>query len=399
MIMSFPDMPKPSLDALLLLMQQYRADTRPDKLDLGIGVFRDAAGRTPVMASVKAAERLLVDRQTSKAYIGSAGDSQFVGQNREMIFAGAVPEHRLGGLQTPGGSGALRLAAEILVAGGIRRILITNPCWPNHIAIARRAGLEVIECPHLNPETGRFAIDEFLAALGDLGANDAVLLQTSCHNPTGQDPEAEDWSTIAYALERQGVVPLLDIAYQGLGDGLDRDAMAVRILAERLPYAFIASSCSKNFGLYRERVGCLHILAPDADQLALLVESGLTAARANWSMPPDHGAAVVNIILDDTDLRQDWLRELGEVRSRLAKGRQALARQRGAIDYSGIAEGRGMFCTLPLSAAITQMLRIDYAIYLAPGARVNLAGIDASSAAHLARAIEECLLHSESLAT
>jgi aromatic-amino-acid transaminase len=385
------DLPVPDVDPLLLLMSQFRADPRPDKLDLGIGVYRDAKGRTPVMRAVKAAEQRLVDEQAGKAYIGSAGDAGFVGLMQDLVLGAAVPSARIGGIQTPGGTGALRIAAEVLVAAGIRRLLIGAPYWTNHEAIARKAGLEVVEYPYLDEATGQFSLDNLLKALAAMGPSDAVLLQASCHNPTGQDPDLEQWNFVTNELAKRGITPLLDLAYQGLGDGFDADVGPVRQIAARLPHVLITSSSSKNFGLYRDRVGCLHFIAPDVAGVEKIRASALSCARANWSMPPDHGAAVVRLVLETPELRAEWLTEVEEVRERITAGRLALSMQEGAIDYTAVANGRGMFATLPLSPDVCEALRREQGIYIAPAGRVNLAGLDAKSAFRLARAIDACM--------
>ena len=370
--------PQPA-DALLALIGLHHADARPDKIDVGVGVYRDDAGNTPVMRAMKAAERRLTDEQDSKSYLGAEGDTDFIALLEPLVFG---PGHSVGraGVQTPGGTGALRLGAELIArASPTARLWMGTPSWANHAPIFRAAGLRV--------ETHRFfdgasmSID-FEGMLIDLAAakrGDVVLLHGCCHNPTGADFTIDQWRVLAGMIAERGLIPFIDLAYQGLGDGLESDATGARVLLEAVPEALIAYSCDKNFGLYRDRVGALWIQADGAAARDLARQNILALARSLWSMPPDHGAALVRMILADTALTRDWRDELEGMRRRLWSLRQALAK--GPPRLAAIAEQRGLFATLPLDTDAVATLRDRHAIYIAPGGRLNIAGLRAATIA------------------
>ncbi|MBB3878548.1 aromatic amino acid transaminase [Sphingomonas pseudosanguinis] len=379
--MRFATLTRQPDDPLLKIIGQHAADPRPDKIDLGVGVFRDEEGRTPVMTAVKAAEARLLETQASKSYLGPEGDTGFVQALGRIVIGDAVPSDRYVGLQTPGGTGALRLTAELLARAGVARIWIGSPSWANHAPIYRQAGVEpaMIPCYDLTSQT--FDLEGFLAGLNGAAEGDAVLLHGCCHNPIGIDPDAAGWAAIAERVVAQKLIPVVDLAYQGLGDGFDSDAAGARAILAAVPEALLAYSCDKNFGLYRERTGALFAITPDADAGAVVLSNLLALARANWSMPPDHGAAIVRIILEDETLTAEWRDELETMRQRLESLRAMLAEggRIGTVDLGAVAHGKGMFATLPLSPAQVEWLRDRHAIYMAGSGRINIAGFNVAA--------------------
>ncbi|MFV0622624.1 aromatic amino acid transaminase [Sphingomonas sp. ac-8] len=376
-------------DPLLALIGAYRDDPRPSKLDLGVGVFRDATGGTPVVRAVKAAEERLLGSQDSKSYLGPEGDAGFVAALAPLVLGGAVAAERVAGVQTPGGTGALRLGAELLAQAGVTRIWIATPSWPNHAPIFTAAGLSPQPFDAYDVADQRLDGDALLAALDRAAPGDAVLLHGCCHNPTGIDPDAALWTAIAERIEARGLVPFVDLAYQGLGDGWDADAAGARTVLAGCRYGLLAYSCDKNFALYRERTGALWTVAPDAPASAILYSNLLALARANWSMPPDHGAAAARIVLQDPALAADWQRELDAMRQRLRTLRQTLSALGtiGRIDLAPIARGKGMFATLPLSRTQVAWLREQHAVYMAASGRINIAGFDEAGIARFGEAL------------
>jgi len=361
-------------DALLALIGAFRSDPRLDKIDVGVGVYRDPQGRTPVLRAVKEAERRLLDQQQSKGYLGPEGDIGYFEALKPIIFGTHDLADRLSGLQTPGGTGALRVAAELIArARPGARIWIGNPTWPNHPPILKAAGLTIAGYDHYNVANQRLSIDAVLAALGQAAPGDVALLHGCCHNPTGADFEIDQWKAIATLLRDRGVLPLIDLAYQGLGQGLDEDAAGTRLTLDTVGEGLIAYSCDKNFGLYRERVGALYAVSRSAAQAGVVQSNLLSLTRANWSMPPDHGAAIVRIILEDPDLSADWRSELAEMRERIQEIRDLLAGADPAL--APLATQRGMFSTLPLSTDEVSRLRDERGIYMPSSGRINLAGL------------------------
>ena len=364
-------------DALLALIKLFDADERPDKIDLGVGVYRTADGATPVFGSIKAAEERLVTSQETKAYLGPEGDMGFVHALMPHIF-GADPARggRIEGMQTPGGTGAVRLAAALAAKAGVSRILMGTPSWPNHAQILADLGLEVVGFRHAAPD-GTADMDALRTALRDARGGDAVLLHGCCHNPTGIDYTPGQWDQIAALLAETGVLPIIDLAYQGLGEGMDEDAYGTRAVLAALPEALVAFSCDKNFGLYRDRVGALYVMAQDASQTERVISNGHSLARATWSMPPDHGAAAVRIVLQDDQLTQDWLDELASMRRRMRSVREKLAAasNAGGVDLTPLGRQHGMFAMLPLSKEQIGALRADHGVYMAGSGRINIAGL------------------------
>lgn len=367
-------------DALLGLIKLFAADTRPTKLDLGVGVYKDEEGRTPIFRAVKAAEQILLETQESKAYLGPEGDIRFVDLLGALVFGDiwSTRGDRIGGIQTPGGSGALRIGAELI--GQIsprKRILLGLPTWPNHGPICTAAGLELGTYPYFDVPSQTLQFDAMLAALESAEPGDAVLLHGCCHNPTGADLSQEQWQAIADVLERRRLLPFVDVAYHGLGDGLETDLYGVRLLASRLDAVIVAVSCSKNFGLYRDRLGALYALTRSADTADIAKSHMARHARTAYSMPPDHGAAVVRIILSDEALARDWRSELDAVQQRIAEIRSALSvhGQAGPVDLAAVAQQKGMFSTLPLTKEQVYALRAQRAVYMADSGRINVAGL------------------------
>lgn len=302
-------------DPLLRLIELYRADVRPGKIDLGVGVYRDEFGATPVLRAVKSAEQLLLQSQTSKAYIGPEGDVEFL-DYLWWLVAGGSAKHKAG-VQTPGGCGALRLAAELIARSGGRRIWVGRPSWPNHQGIFESAGLEVAEFQFVDTASQSIYFDRVVSALERAQRGEALLLQASCHNPTGVPLSSGQWEEIATIVERQGLLPLIDLAYQGLGKGLEQDVAGLRILVERVPETLVAVSCSKSFALYRERTGAVYAICDSVPSIDSIRSNLCSIARTTYSMPPDHGAAVVRTILSNDVLRGIWAGELDTMRVRI----------------------------------------------------------------------------------
>ena len=379
-------------DKILALMAAFREDPRDAKIDLGVGVYRDAEGRTPVMRAVKAAERELVATQDTKVYTGLAGDPAFADALSTLVLGAEKPVDRLAAVATPGGTGAIRQGLELIrMAAPGATVWLSDPTWPNHTAIARYLGMKIATYRYFDAETGGVDVEGMQADLAGVAPGDAVILHGCCHNPTGANLTRDQWDATAAILSERGAIPFVDIAYQGFGDGLDADAEGVRRLVAGVPEALIAASCSKNFGIYRERTGLLMAVAPSAD--ALKVTQGAMAAlnRLNFSFPPDHGARVVTMILGDETLRADWRAELEEVRGHMLSLREQLAgelRDRTGSDRFGfLAAHRGMFSLLGATPEQVETMRRDHGIYMVGDSRINVAGLNAETVPRLADAI------------
>ena len=364
-------------DALLALIKLHAGDPRPDKIDLGVGVYRTGEGDTPVFEAIKGAERKLVDTQDSKSYLGPEGDMGFVEALMPYVF-GSNPTMggRIQGMQSPGGTGAVRLAAALAKAAGATRVHLGTPSWPNHAQILADLGLETAPFDHALAD-GTANLDAVLAAIGNAGEGEAVLLHGCCHNPTGIDYTPEQWDAIAAALADSAALPIIDVAYQGLGHGMEEDAYGVRKVLASVPEALVAYSCDKNFGLYRDRVGAFYAMAAESGQLDAIMSNAFALARANWSMPPDHGAAAVRLVLRDADLTTLWQDELDGMRERMRQVRAHLAEagQAGRVDLTPLAGQNGLFSTLPLSKDQIAALRERHGIYMAGSGRINVAGL------------------------
>ncbi len=365
-------------DALLALIKLHNADPRADKIDLGVGVYRTDTGATPVFAAIKAAEAKLLETQDSKAYLGPEGDMGFVHALMPYVFGAANPtmDGRIDGMQTPGGTGGVRLAVALAKKAGVQRIWMGTPSWPNHAQIFADLGLELKTFNHAT-KAGVVDMDALRAALAEAGPQDAVLLHGCCHNPTGIDYSHADWDEIAALIAARGVLPVLDLAYQGLGKGMEEDAYGVRRVLAAVPEALIAYSCDKNFGMYRDRVGAVYAMVADPAQLNAVLSNGHALARAAWSMPPDHGAAAVRLILEDAAMTKLWLDELDVMRARMNQVRAKLAEagSAGAIDLKPLGGQNGLFSILPLTSEQILKLRTDHGIYMAGSGRINVAGL------------------------
>ncbi|GAO56777.1 aspartate/tyrosine/aromatic aminotransferase [Novosphingobium sp. NBM11] len=367
--------PQPA-DALLALIKLHNADPRADKIDLGVGVYRTSDGATPVFAAIKAAEKRLLDTQDSKAYLGPEGDMGFVHALIPYVFGADFDRARVEGMQAPGGTGAVRLAVEVAKRAGIKRLWMGTPSWPNHAQIVNAIGLELKTFPHMTAD-GAADLDALKAALAHAEPGDAVLLHGCCHNPTGVDYTDAQWDEIAPLLQAQGVLPILDLAYQGLGAGMEADAYGLRKVLATVPEALVAYSCDKNFGLYRDRVGAFYAVTSDADALAKAMSNGATIARASWSMPPDHGAAAVRLVLEDAELTKLWLAELDEMRDRMrwVRDRLAAAQQVGTVNMAPLGTQHGLFSMLPLNGEQILAIREKHGVYMAGSGRINIAGL------------------------
>lgn len=364
-------------DPLLALIGLFRADERAGKVDLGVGVYRDETGVTRVFRAVKEAERRLVETQQTKAYVGPEGDPVFLERLWTLTTSEAGRGRATAALQTPGGSGALRLAADLMARMGTKGVWLGLPTWPNHASIFKAAGLEVITYPFFDVPAQAVLFDRMMEALSGAAPGDAVLLHASCHNPTGANLNAEQWRAVSALVAERGLLPVVDIAYQGYGRGLDEDAAGLRTLLAAVPEALVAVSCSKSFGLYRERTGAIYAACGSAET-ALSVRTNLAAlARTSYSMPPDHGAAVVGMILGDEALTADWKAELESMRLRIASIRERLAAglsKRWQV-LTAIRDQEGMFSLLPLDEADVLKLRAEHAIYMPTSGRINIAGV------------------------
>ena len=361
-------------DSLLALIALANADTRPEKIDVGVGVYKDGSGRTPVMRSVKAAEKLLWERQQSKAYLGGAGDTIFPKLIAPILLGEHSKDERILGLQTPGGCGALALAMKLVgVANPSARVLVGLPTWPNHVPLVVGAALEPVTYDYYDRDATRVKFDTMMAAIGDARPGDVVLLQGGCHNPTGADLDAPQWVEVTAAIVERELLPIVDLAYQGLGRGLENDAAGLRGVLDACDEAIVAQSCDKNFGVYRDRVGCLFLKTGSVEASQQAMGHVLQIAREMWAMPPDHGAAVVRTVLEDKVLRIEWLHELDAMRARILSLRARLAAADPRLAY--IADQNGMFSMLPLTPAQVLKLRQDHAIYMADSGRFNILGL------------------------
>jgi len=383
-------------DAILGLIAQHKDDSRAQKIDLGVGVYRTEQGETPVLNVVKRAERILLETQGTKSYIGTAGAADFNTAMQGLTFGDSCPDDRLTTIQTPGGSGSLRVAAGmILRAAPGASVWVSEPTWANHVPLLGGAGLNLNPYPYYDTEKHTIDVDGMLAALRTAPAGDIVLLHACCHNPSGLDPSVDDWRAITEVIVERGLIPFIDMAYQGFADDLDSDAFAVRHMAARVPEMIVSTSCSKNFGLYRDRVGTLSLLSADSATRDIVSSQVNNLVRTIYSVPPDHGAAVVSIILHDPELRSDWIAELTEMRERLQSMRallsEALQQKAPQHDFSHLARATGMFCFLGISAAQVATLKRDYGVYMVDSSRINIAGITPQNVDYLATSIAATL--------
>jgi len=380
-------------DSILSLIAEYKNDDRADKIDLGVGVFRDSSGQTPIMSVIKEAEAYLIKNQKSKAYIGLAGDENFnSGMQNLMLGDSSLSDERLFTIQTAGGSNSLRMATELIkLSSRDITIWMSEPTWNNHLPILNSAGAQSKQYPYYNNIDNKLNFEGMIECLEGIPSGDVILLHACCHNPTGMDPTLNQWKEIVEVIVKRNLIPFIDCAYQGLANGLEEDAIAIRLMAESVDELIISSSCSKNFGLYRDRVGALTVLSKDADSSINARSNALRIARTMCSMPPDHGAAAVSYILSNDELYNKWIIELDAVRERLKGMRiqlqKALAERTDKVDFSHIVIANGMFSYLGVTPEQVQRLKEDYGIYMEGLGRINVAGITEANVSYFADSV------------
>lgn len=389
--MIFDRLEAQTADPLLSLIGLAARDTRPGKLDLGVGVYRDATGRTPILHTVHEAEETLLRTRDTKAYLGPEGDMRYVELIKPLLFGEELAcDPRIVGIQTVGGCGALRLGAELIAATGSgNRILVGRPTWPNHPPLIGAAGVEMVDYPYYDRATATILWDDMRGALLSARAGDVVLLHGSCHNPAGADLTSDMWREVVRIVADRGLIPFVDLAYQGLGNGLDEDAAGTRLVVAAAEQALVAQSCDKNFGLYRERTGTLFVKAASAATAESVFGNLLQFARCMWSMPPDHGAAIVRTILEDPDLTVRWRGEVHGMCRRTRGLRRELAEADSRLAY--LNGQNGMFSLLPLSPGAVERLRVEHGVYMAASGRINVAGLGDGDATRLAAMIADDL--------
>ena len=381
-------------DSILGLMAKYRADPAGQKVDLGVGVYRDLSSNTPILDCVRQAEREVLAAQTTKSYIGAAGREEFNSAVEELVLGTAHStrrDRRARTLQTPGGCGALRVGAELIkTAAPSAQVHLSDPTWGNHAPLLGGCGLKLERYPYYDAATHELRFEAMLERLEGAPAGDVVLIHACCHNPTGADLEPAQWQAVARLLAKRRLVPFLDLAYQGFGSSLDEDAAPVRMIVEQVPEALIAVSFSKNLGLYRERVGALMIVSENAARADAVQSHMLQIARSIYSMPPDHGAAIAARILADAQLKRGWIAELDAMRTRIQEMRDLLAQKlqelRGDDAFGFIRRQHGMFSLLGVSRDAVERLREKHHIYMLPDSRMNLAGILPQNVLYVAEA-------------
>jgi aspartate aminotransferase len=386
-------------DPILGTMAAYRADADPAKVDLGVGVYRDERGETPVLAAVKRAEAAVLARQTTKSYVTAIGNAQFNCALEELTLGATHPAlagGRVRTIQAPGGCGALRLGAELIKASAARSVVhVSIPTWANHTPLIGGSGLKLANYTYYDAASGGLDFAGMMQALGKLPAASVVLLQASCHNPTGVDLTDAQWRELLSVFKRGALLPFIDMAYQGLGRGITEDTFGIRLFAAELPEVLVAVSCSKNFGLYRERTGALHVVAASAAAADTALSQLARIARTIYSMPPDHGAAIVQEIMGNDALRTAWLDEVGAMRARMAGLRDEFVKYLSTAcpqrDFSCIARQHGMFSLLGIDPAQVQAMHVAHHVYMMDDSRINIAGLRAGNLAYVARAVAQVL--------
>ncbi len=386
-------------DSILGLNEAFKADSNPEKINLSVGVYQDKDNRTPILGCVKEAERRLVESQSSKGYLAITGIAEYGRLVRELVF-GADHPFLAGGravtLQAPGGTGALRVAGDFLAQKlGVRTIWVSKPTWPNHLGIFKTAGLDIQTYAYFDADGFGLDFDAMLEALKGIPSGDAVCLHACCHNPSGVDPTSEQWSQVADVLAERGVLPVLDFAYQGFGDGLTEDAVGLAQICSKLDELLICSSFSKNFGLYSERTGALTLVAGTEEAAKVAVSNAKICVRTNYSNPPEHGGAIVTTVLSDDELRSGWEAELAEMRDRINGMRHLFAETMKAKnaprDFSFITRQRGIFSFSGLTGVQVDELRNKHSIYIVGDGRVNVAGMTETNMERLCDAIMSVL--------
>lgn len=386
-------------DPILGLLTQYREDTHPHKIDLGVGVYKDPAGHTPILHCVKTAEKIRLETETTKVYIGPAGSPQFNQLMTELAFGvdhSAIITNRIRTVSTPGGTGALRVAGDFIKRCNPNAVLwVSDPTWANHIGLFEAAGITVKTYPYYDYDNQTLKFDEMMSALAQISPQDVVLLHACCHNPSGMDLTCEQWDKVVALTKAQGFTPLIDMAYQGFGDGVDQDAYGVRQMAAAVENMILCSSCSKNFGLYRERIGSCSVIAKDTHSANIAQSVLLYVVRCLYSMPPAHGAAIVETILGSAELTKQWLDELKVMRDRINGNRAMLVAKLKANgverDFSFIARQKGMFSFLGISPEQVARLQQEFSIYMVGSSRISIAGISEENVDYLATSIAKVL--------
>ncbi|HFQ4951988.1 TPA: amino acid aminotransferase [Vibrio vulnificus] len=388
----FSQLPTPALDPILSLTVAFRNDPRDQKVDLGIGVYKNNKGETPIMRAVSQAQKIVADTQTTKSYVGLAGCEEFNQSMVNLLLTGTSVFDRVSAIQTPGASGALRMLGDLMkVAQPDTTVWISNPSYVNHKPVMEAAGLKVRYYRYFSPETKRVDIGQMLDDLATAGPKDVVLLHGCCHNPTGADIDFAAWQAITDLAVKNGFTPFVDIAYQGFGDGLEEDAKGLQFMADRVEEMLITTSCSKNFGLYRERTGAAIVIGKNAKESSNAKGKLLTLARSTYTMPPDHGAALVKTILQNVELTTTWKQELCEMQQRLLNLRQTLCNelrnQHNTSQFDFIESHKGMFTVLGFTPEQMGTLRDEYGIYGVGDGRINIAGLTEAHIPYVADAI------------
>ena len=382
-------------DKILALMQVYKEDPRENKIDLGVGVYKDASGQTPIMQSIKRAEHMLWETQDTKSYVGLTGTPEFSETMIDLVLGDKFDKNLTASAATPGGTGAVRQAFELgKLANPNLRVFVSDPTWPNHLSILKYLGIPVEPYRYFDAKTRAVDFSSMMTDLENAKEGDLILLHGCCHNPTGANLKAPEWDAVIEFLLKSGATPMIDIAYQGFGDGLEEDASGVRKLVNSVPETIIAASCSKNFGIYRERTGLLIVVSHDKDARDLNQSTLAFLNRQNFSFPPDHGARLVTMVLSDAELKRSWMEELEAVRTSMLSLRTQLATEleklSGSNRFGFLADHRGMFSRLGASLEQVNELRENHAVYMVGDSRLNIAGLNSKTVPVLAKAIVDC---------
>ena len=382
-------------DKILALMQVYKEDPRENKIDLGVGVYKDASCQTPIMQSIKRAEHMLWETQDTKSYVGLTGTPEFSETMIDLVLGDKFDKNLTASAATPGGTGAVRQAFELgKMANPNLRVFVSDPTWPNHLSILKYLGIPVEPYRYFDAKTRAVDFSSMMTDLENAKEGDLILLHGCCHNPTGANLKAPEWDAVIELLLKSGATPMIDIAYQGFGDGLEEDASGVRKLVSSVPETIIAASCSKNFGIYRERTGLLIVVSHDKDARDLNQSTLAFLNRQNFSFPPDHGARLVTMVLSDEELKRSWMEELEAVRTSMLSLRTQLATEleklSGSNRFGFLADHRGMFSRLGASPEQVNELRENHAVYMVGDSRLNIAGLNSKTVPVLAKAIVDC---------
>ena len=392
--MIFKNLQQQPPDKILALMTAFKEDPRDQKLDLGVGVYKDPTGITPIMRSIKLAEKKWWEIESSKSYVGLVGDPAFSDAMISLVLGNSIPRNLIASAATPGGTGAIRQGFELFkIANPGVRVFVSDPTWPNHISILQYLNIPFETYRYFDNETRGVDFDSMVSDLSRAKAGDVILLHGCCHNPTGANLDKQQWKLIIDLLNKNGATPMIDLAYQGFGDGLEEDAYATRLIAESVPETVIASSCSKNFGIYRERAGLLMLISQDSSKRNINQSMLAYLNRQNYSFPPDHGSRLVSIVLNDKDLRSDWMSELEDIRNSLLNLRVQLSDElqkiSGSDRFGFIASHRGMFSRLGATPSQVEKMRKEFGIYMVSDSRFNVAGLNNDTVPALAKAIIE----------